>query len=323
MNKLTKALFVRVTLLAAKPMRLMQYYLNKDAFDKAASVPEVYELSDLPYKKGQKAPKKYNPKKAALGNRREHLLDIESPEPLDKKFPKKLPVIVSVHGGGYLTNNKECNRPHAQYLASKGYKVVNVNYTLQPEATLPEEMQDLADIFQWVGDNANRYGFDKRNVFLTGDSSGGHLVLLYTAVQNNKALAEKLGVTVRGPSVRATAATCPVGSFVAKDIVSKVFKNLAGRLYDNDMKRALSYEGFMDETYPEVCIVTTEADVPIHTTTKGIHEYLEANHISHRYKSFEGSENKLGHVFNILHPEWEESVEANQFILDFFENKKV
>ena len=322
MNKLAKALFVRGTLLTALPLRLAQYYLNKDAFDKAASVPGIYELADLPYKKGQKKPRKYRPVKAAMGKKREHLLDIESPEPLDKKLPKKLPVIVSVHGGGYLTNNKECNRPHCQYFASKGYKVVNVNYTLQPEAELPEEIQELADVFAWIGDNAGKYGFDKKNIFLTGDSSGGHLVLLYTAVQNNKDLQKKLGVTVKGPGVRATAATCPVGSFVAKDLVSTVFRNLAGRLYDDEMKLALSYEGFADETYPEVCIVTTDTDVPIHTTTEGIHKYLDQKGLPHWYKSFDGRTHKLGHVFNGLHPYWEESLEANQFILDFFESKK-
>lgn len=323
MNKLTKALFVRGTYFTALPMRLMQYYLNRDAFDKTASVPGVYELADIPYEKGQKKPRKYRPKKAAMGKKREHLLDIESPVPLEGKGRKKLPVIVSVHGGGYLTNNKECNRPHAQYLASKGYKVVNVNYTLQPEAEMPQEVQELADVFAWVGENAKKYGFDTKNVFLTGDSSGGHLVLLYTGVQNSRALQETLGVTVKGPAVRGTAATCPVGSFLADDIVSRVFKNLGGRLYSDEVKLALSYEGFIDENYPEVCIVTTDADVPIHTTTAGIHDFLHTKGVAHRYKSFEGTENKLGHVFNVLHPDWPESVEANRFILDFFESRKV
>lgn len=323
MNPIAKKLFVGGTLLNAKPMRLGQYYLNKDAFDKKESVPGIYEISDIPYTKKQKAPKKYDPKKAAMGKKREHLLDIESPVPLEGKKQEKLPVIVSVHGGGYITNNKECNRPHCQYLASKGYKVVNVNYTLQPEAELPEEMQDLSDVFGWIEENAKKYGFDTKNIFLTGDSSGGHLSLLFTAVKNNQDLAKKLGVTVKGPAIRATAVTCPVGSFVAKDAVSRVFKNLAGRLYSDDMKRTMSYEGFADATYPEVCIVTTDTDIPIHYSTRGIHEYMEANGIPHQYHVFQGKENKLGHVFNVLHPDWPESIEANQAILDFFESKKV
>ena len=123
MNALAKKLFITGTKINVQPMRLGQYYLNKDAFDKKESVPGVYEISDIPYVKSQKKPKKYNGKKAAMGKKREHLLDIESPTPLEGsklRKPKKLPVIIELHGGGYITNHKEGNRPHAQYLASKG-----------------------------------------------------------------------------------------------------------------------------------------------------------------------------------------------------------
>lgn len=322
MNPIAKFLFVQGTLLNVQPMRLGQYYLNKDAFDKAESVPGIYELADIPYVKGQKKPRKYSGKKAAMGFGRVHLLDIESPTPLEGPNLEKLPVIISVHGGGYVTNNKECNRPHCQYLASKGFKVVNINYSLQPEAEMDEEMRDIRDAVAWVGENADKYGFDTDNVFMTGDSSGGHMVLLYTGLQHSEALQEKINVKCPATKVRATAATCPVGSYVAKDMVSRVFKNLSGRLYDDEMKRAYSYEGFADATYPEVCIITTPTDIPIHYSTKGIHEHLEKVGAKHEYHVFEGKEHKLGHVFNVLHPDWGESVEANRAIVDFFERKK-
>ena len=322
MNPIAKFLFVQGTLLNVQPLRLGQYYLNKAAFDKAESVQGIYELADIPYVKGQKKPQRYNGKLAAMGFGRTHLLDIESPTPLEGPNLEKLPVIISVHGGGYVTNNKECNRPHCQYLASKGYKVVNINYILQPEGEMDEEMRDIRDAVAWVGENADKYGFDTDNVFMTGDSSGGHMVLLYTGLQNSEAFQEKIGVKCPATKVRATAATCPVGSYVAKDTISRVFKNLSGRLYDDEMKLAYSYEGLADATYPEVCIVTTPTDVPIHYSTRGIHDYLEAKGIAHRYEVFEGKENKLGHVFNVLHPDWPESIAANQAILDFFESKK-
>ena len=325
MNAIAKKLFVTGTLINVQPMRLGQYYLNKDAFDKKESVPGVYEVADIPYVKGQKKPRKYNGRKAAMGRKREHLLDIESPTPLEGsklRKPKKLPVIIELHGGGYVTNNKECNRPHAQWLAAKGYKVVNANYRLQPEAEMDEEMRDIRDIVLWVEQNAKEYGFDLNNVFMTGDSSGGHMVLLYTGLQNSPEFQEKIGVKTPKTKVKATAATCPVGSYVANDFVSTVFKNLSGRLYDDEMKLAYSYEGFADATYPEVCIVTTKTDVPIHYSTKGIHEHLDKVGAAHEYHVFEGKDHKLNHVFNVLHPEWEESVAANQTILDFFEKHK-
>ncbi len=317
-----KRLFVAFSWLNAQPLRIGQYYLNKDAFDKKEDVPGIYELSDLPYTKKQKVPKKYHPKKAAVGKGRSHLLDIESPTPLEGKRLEKLPVIVCVHGGAYLTNNKECNRPQCQYMASKGFKVVNVNYTLQPEANLYGDMEDLNRAFAWIGENAKKYGFDTDNVFMTGDSSGGHMCLLYAGLRTQKELQKMMDIKPAGPDIRAVAVTCPVGSFEASDLISRVFRNLAGRLYDKEERHMLSYEGYMGENYPEVAIVTTETDVPIHSTTKGIHEFMEAKGLAHEYRCFEGKEHELHHVFNVLHPYWEESIEANDFILDFFERKK-
>ena len=48
MNAIAKKLFVTGTLINVQPMRLGQYYLNKDAFDKKESVPGVYEVADIP-----------------------------------------------------------------------------------------------------------------------------------------------------------------------------------------------------------------------------------------------------------------------------------
>lgn len=316
------SLFVTATKISVLPMRLGQYYLNKAAFDKTTDTYGTYEVSDINYLYGDVPTAPYDGKAAAMGKGREHLLDIYSPTPLDGEAPEKLPVIVTVHGGGYVTNNKECNRPHGMYFASKGYKVVNLNYTIQPEAEFDLEMREINAAFNWIGANADRYGFDLDNVFLTGDSSGGHLVLLYTAVQTRKDLQDFFKVQVSDVKVKATAGTCAVGSFLDPDVVSTAFRNLAGRLYDAHGKLMISYQGFIDETYPEVCLVTTDTDVPIHTCTENIHKWLEAQGVAHEYRSFESRGNKLGHVFNVLHPDWPESIEANQMILDFFEKHK-
>ena len=316
------SLFVTISKLNALPLRLGQYYLNKDAFDKKTDTYGTYEVSDLNYLYGDVPAGPYDPKAAAMGgDARWHLLDVYSPTPLDVENPEKLPVIVEIHGGGYLTNNKECNRPHGMYFASKGYKVVNINYTLQPEAEFDQELRDINAAFDWIGANADKYGFDLDNVFLTGDSSGGHLSLLYTAVQTRPDLQEYFKVTAPAVKIKGTALTCPVGSFLDPDIVSTAFRNLAGRLYDTKGKMNISYQGFADETYPEVCIVTTDTDVPIHTNSEAVHKWLDFKGVAHQYKSFEGKTHKLAHVFNVLHPDWEESIEANQFILDFFAGK--
>ena len=137
-----------------------QYLMNKKAYDKKTDTYGAAEVSDINY----------------MGdNDSNHVLDVYSPAMTNKK----LPVIVEVHGGGYISNKKVCNRPHGQWLAAHGsFKVVNVEYTLIPEATVAQELQEITAAIAWVEDHADEYGFDTKNIFLTGDSSGGHLVLL-------------------------------------------------------------------------------------------------------------------------------------------------
>ena len=69
-----------------------------------------------------------------------HLLDVYSP--MDGG-DAPLPVIVELHGGGYVTCGKEINAQHGQYLASRGFRVVNINYTLCPEGDISTIMNEL------------------------------------------------------------------------------------------------------------------------------------------------------------------------------------
>ena len=75
----------------------------------------VHIITDIPYRKDGRA---------------EHLLDVYAPN--EGKSP--LPVIVELHGGGYLSCNKEINAQHGQYFASRGFRVVNMNYNAVPRS---------------------------------------------------------------------------------------------------------------------------------------------------------------------------------------------
>ncbi len=301
---------------------LLQYYLNKASYDKTNPDYGTYELADLNYLYGDVPTKPYDGKTAAVDRSRNHLLDIYSPTPFGEEKPEKLPVIISVHGGAYVSNAKECNRPHCMYLASKGYRVVNINYTLMPEGDMGLEMREIAAALNWVAAHADQYGFDVNNAFMVGDSSGGHLVLLYAAVQARADLREYFKVQEPDVKIRATVATCPVGSFLNDNVTSWALRKFIVSGFSREEMTMTSYQGFVDENYPEVAIITTEGDVPIHTESKSVHEYLEFNGIAHEYKSFVGKEHNISHVFNVLYPDFPESIEANAMLLDFFEKHK-
>lgn len=101
------------------------------------------------------------------------LLDLYLPE---NKSKKPLPVVVWVHGGGWLNGSKA--KPKAEYLAEHGYAVVSINYRLTQEAIWPAQIDDCRESVRWVRKNATKYNFDPERVGTWGSSAGGHLVAL-------------------------------------------------------------------------------------------------------------------------------------------------
>lgn len=93
-----------------------------------------------------------------------------------------LPVIVSVHGGGWVYGTKETYQFYCMDLARRGFAVVNFTYRLAPEHKLPASLEDTCAVFGWVLENSEKYGFDTGRVFAVGDSAGGHILSLFCSM---------------------------------------------------------------------------------------------------------------------------------------------
>ena len=112
---------------------------------------------------------------------------------LDVYRPKEaegaLPVIVSVHGGGWVYGDKELYQFYCMSLAQRGFAVVNFTYRLAPEYKFPAQLEDVNLVMEWVFRNGDEYGLDTGNIFMVGDSAGAHLAGLYTAACTSKGYA--------------------------------------------------------------------------------------------------------------------------------------
>lgn len=70
--------------------------------------------------------------------------------------------------------------------------------------------------------------------------------------------------------------------------------------------------------FPDVFILTTPTDPLLYEETKRLHDVLDAKGIAHHYREYTSQERTLGHVFNMVDPEFPESVTANNDILAYF-----
>ncbi len=110
-----------------------------------------------------------------------NLLDVYRP----KGIQGALPVIVNVHGGGWVYGDKELYQFYCMSLAQRGFAVVNFTYRLAPEAKFPASLEDTNAVITWMYAHRDEYGLDMANVFMVGDSAGGHLLALYAALCTN------------------------------------------------------------------------------------------------------------------------------------------
>ncbi len=104
----------------------------------------------------------------------------------------KLPVIISVHGGGWAYGDKERYRFYCMDLAQRGFAVVNFTYRLAPEFKFPSGIEDTKLVFSWVMKNSE--WFDPDHVFAVGDSAGAHMLTVYCALCADPAYADRVGV---------------------------------------------------------------------------------------------------------------------------------
>jgi len=123
---------------------------------------------------------------------------IESSEPL--------PVMVWIHGGGYVNGSGNIARLNSPDFAGRGVVLVTVNYRLSSfgfmthpalAAANPEEpngnyaLQDLILALQWVQGNIGQFGGNPDNVTIFGESAGAGLVNTLLVLPGSEGLFHK------------------------------------------------------------------------------------------------------------------------------------
>lgn len=101
-------------------------------------------------------------------------LDVYYPTPLDNT-QKLLPVIVWVHGGGWIAGSKDQLSNYCRILAAKGYCVIATDYSLAPGKSYPTPVGQTNKALTYIHRNAKRFHADPSRFILAGDSGGAHI----------------------------------------------------------------------------------------------------------------------------------------------------
>lgn len=107
------------------------------------------------------------------GETKQLLLDLYLP---DKPTPEPQPLLIYIHGGGWLEFSKEICP--GEIVAKKGYAIACINYRYSTEAIFPAQIHDAKAAVRWLRANATKYNLDPNKFGAWGASAGGHLSLL-------------------------------------------------------------------------------------------------------------------------------------------------
>jgi len=82
------------------------------------------------------------------------------------------PVLVHIHGGGWVVGDKKRAPQQVRPYLEKGISYAAINYRLSGEAPLPAPVHDAARAIQFIRSKADEWNIDKSRIALTGGSAG-------------------------------------------------------------------------------------------------------------------------------------------------------
>jgi acetyl esterase/lipase len=88
------------------------------------------------------------------------------------------PIVVDVHGGGWIGGNRLNNAAVNKALANSGIAVFALDFRMPPVARFPAALDDINYGIRWLKHNAERLSLAPAPLGGIGTSSGGHLLLL-------------------------------------------------------------------------------------------------------------------------------------------------
>ena len=113
---------------------------------------------------------------------------------------KALPVVLYLHGGGWVIANIDVYDASPRALAKlTGAIFVSAEYRFAPEHKFPAAHDDAVAAYKWVLANARSFGGDPGRVALAGESAGGNLALNVAIAARDQKFQAPLGMVLVYP----------------------------------------------------------------------------------------------------------------------------
>jgi acetyl esterase/lipase len=215
------------------------------------------------------------------------------------------PVILWIHGGGFIATSAKSVTDYAVMLAHAGYTVASLDYSLAPNAEYPVPVRQGNAALAYLRAHAARFGGDPGRIVLGGDSAGAQIASELAAVQTNPAFARSAGMNpALGPGMlRGVVLFC--GLYDMRTVGSSGFPALRTYLWAYTGTRdwmsyprigQLSTVRYVTANYPPTFLSVGDAD-PFQSQAQELAIALKNQKVPLSTLFWTGSGARLGHEY--------------------------
>ena len=238
------------------------------------------------------------------------------------KDGEKLPVVIHIHGGAFLVENRRYDRQYLKAMASRGFIAISFDYILSDDTSVLTELRNVCRILEVVPSKMKEYGADPSKVLLSADSAGAYLALYAAAMEGSEKLRAVTGLDA--PDIHFTALVLNSGMFYLDrpDPVGFYMSRLCCSMNREDRE----FEKYADpeneeviKYLPAVFLTTCRGDF-MNGYTLSYHEALKkAGRKSHLV--YLGSNDELDHAFTTTMPYHRDSIDVLDKMTEWFEEQ--
>ncbi|MCR5741665.1 MAG: alpha/beta hydrolase [Gammaproteobacteria bacterium] len=233
--------------------------------------------------------------------------------------------MIDIHGGAYARGNRKDNFYFASYFKDEGIDVVVPDYITRVENknfSVKQEIKDLVAFINYLDKHYEDLNLSK-NIYLCGDSAGGHFALILAEMFNNNALAKRFDLEVENLKLKAVLLNCPAYDFKSFSTSAYMTDNAKLYLFGNnilneDYAQSISPLTYIKDLKTKVFLSSCKNDL-LKEHCNLLDDTLTKLNNNHVYHYLDKDDKRVGHVHNVINLELEESKFINNEMIKFME----
>jgi len=156
---------------------------------------------------------------------RDAYLDVYYPSLADGTAAER-PTVVWVHGGAWISGNARDISNYLKIVASYGYTVVGVDYSIAPGSHYPKPVLQVNDALTYLQKNSARLHIDPAQIVLAGDSAGAQIAVQVAMINTDSSYSHEIGIqpALHSSQLKAMILTCGAYDLALAQNVTSVWR---------------------------------------------------------------------------------------------------